>query len=57
MPPKPTPGSPITRAEMEEKIREAQKLEVPKPDPGTVNPGYNPELDRRRPTSIDEYLR
>lgn len=47
----------ISRAEMEEKIKQAQLLDVPKPDPDTVNANYNPELDRKRPTNIDDYLR
>ena len=31
-------------------------MEPPKPEEGTVNPGYNPQLDKKRPSTMMEYL-
>lgn len=31
-------------------------MEPPKPDKGTVNMGYNPQLDKKRPSTMTEYL-
>ena len=31
-------------------------MEPPKPDEGTVNLGYNPQLDKKRPSTMTEYL-
>lgn len=31
-------------------------MEPPKPEKGTVNSGYNPQLDKKRPSTMTEYL-
>jgi hypothetical protein len=31
-------------------------MEPPKPDKGTVNLGYNPQLDKKRPSTMTDYL-
>ena len=31
-------------------------MEPPKPDEGTVNLGYNPQLDKKRPSTMTDYL-
>lgn len=31
-------------------------MEPPRPEEGTVNPGYNPQLDKKRPSTMSEYL-
>ncbi|KAF8797701.1 FabD/lysophospholipase-like protein [Phlegmacium glaucopus] len=31
-------------------------MEPPKPEKGTVNAGYNPQLDKKRPSTMSEYL-
>ncbi|RDB19650.1 Phospholipase A I [Hypsizygus marmoreus] len=39
------------------KIDEASLIVPPSPPPDTVNPGYNPQLDERRPDNMMDYLR
>ena len=50
----------ISKLVVEEKVAQPDdlhKLDPPSPPLGTVNPHYNPQLDKRRPETIMEYLR
>lgn len=40
----------------ETKAEDLRKLHPPAPPAGTVNPGYNPQLDKRRPETMMDYL-